>query len=250
MLLIFLSRAAFSLLSGSFGSFRFFSLGTSPARGWRWPTGAWTVGCAEFFGTVEPCANASGQTVRTISAADRIIFRIVVLSRFPLCLSRRNVDRATIAPPLGGAILHLSYISHGAEQPDACRHQHREESQHHRVFDGAVALVLRRLLASLVPIRHRRVTAWADRDERHRNNQRYDNAFPRIVHVLRNSDATNKSDRSAPCHGRRECRAHNPAGTGRTHAPASRASIPGPVRSSCADARCPAQDRHGAGTRA
>src|SRR5712671_1112834 len=82
MLLILRSRMAFSLLKGSFGSFRFFSLGTSPARGWRWPTGAWTVGCAEFFGTVEPCANASGQPVRTISATDRIIFRILVLPFF------------------------------------------------------------------------------------------------------------------------------------------------------------------------
>jgi len=35
MLLILRSRAAFSLLSGSFGSLRFFSLGTSLARGWR-----------------------------------------------------------------------------------------------------------------------------------------------------------------------------------------------------------------------
>ena len=35
MLLILRSSAAFSLLSGSFGSLRFFSLGTSLARGWR-----------------------------------------------------------------------------------------------------------------------------------------------------------------------------------------------------------------------
>src|SRR5215831_2582203 len=40
MLLIFLSSAWFSLLRGSLGSLRFFSLGTSDARGWRCPIGA------------------------------------------------------------------------------------------------------------------------------------------------------------------------------------------------------------------
>src|ERR1700692_276549 len=81
MLLIFLSRAASSLFTGLFGSLRFFSLGTSPARCWRWPTGAGTSGLSEFFGTVDdpPCANASGPPIRTSSAIDRIIFRILVL---------------------------------------------------------------------------------------------------------------------------------------------------------------------------
>src|SRR3954462_6121332 len=87
MLLIFLSRAAFSLLTASFGSLRFFSFGTSPARGWRWPTGAWTDDLSEFFGTDEdPCANASGTTNRTNSATDRIICRFLVL---PLGFCRR-----------------------------------------------------------------------------------------------------------------------------------------------------------------
>src|SRR5882724_8452345 len=82
MLLILRSRAAFSLLSGSFGSLRFFSLGTSLARGWRWPSGAGIVDAPppEFFGTDDdPCANASGPPIRTTSAIERIVFRILVL---------------------------------------------------------------------------------------------------------------------------------------------------------------------------
>src|SRR5882672_9659177 len=84
MLLILRSRAAFSLLSGSFGSLRFFSLGTSPTRGWRWPTGAGITPPPppppEFFGTDDdPCANASGPPIRTTSAIDKIVFRILVL---------------------------------------------------------------------------------------------------------------------------------------------------------------------------
>ena len=52
MLLILRSSAASSLLTGLFGSLRFFSFGTSPARGWRWPTGAWGTPepAVEFFG--------------------------------------------------------------------------------------------------------------------------------------------------------------------------------------------------------
>src|SRR4029077_10943631 len=91
MLVILRSRAAFSLLSGSFGSLRFFSSGTSPARGCRWPTGACTVGAglSEFFGTDdELCANALGQPIRIISAIDRIVLRILVL-RFLFCLSHQ-----------------------------------------------------------------------------------------------------------------------------------------------------------------
>src|ERR1700712_1150628 len=118
MLLILRSRSAFSLLSGSLGSLKFFSLGTSPARGWRCPTGAWTSGLSEFFGTVEPCANASGQPARTRSVTDKIIFRILVLPCSCFYLPCRNVNRSTIAPPLAGAVLHLSDIRHRAEQPN------------------------------------------------------------------------------------------------------------------------------------
>src|SRR3954470_8061164 len=84
MLLILRSSAAFSLLRGSFGSLRFFSLGTSPARGCRWPTGACIVPppplAPEFFGTDEdPCANPSAPPIRTTSAIERIVVRMSVL---------------------------------------------------------------------------------------------------------------------------------------------------------------------------
>src|SRR5258708_25826990 len=83
MLLIFLSRAAFSLLSGSFGSCRFFSLGTSPARGWRWPTGASRAG-AGFAAPGDPvllpvCAIAAGLPSRASNAIVVIRFRILFL---------------------------------------------------------------------------------------------------------------------------------------------------------------------------
>src|SRR4051794_5851031 len=126
MLLILRSSAAFSLLSGSFGSLRFFSLGTSLARGWRWPTGAWTAPPPpplppppEFFETDEdPCANASAPPIRTISAIERIVFRMLVLPSFCFFLSHWRVDRCAVTAPLGGAVLRLSYIGHGGKQPD------------------------------------------------------------------------------------------------------------------------------------
>ena len=46
-----------------------------------------------------------------------------------------NFDRCTIAASLGGAVLNLSYIGHGAEQPDTRRHQHDKETEHHRILD-------------------------------------------------------------------------------------------------------------------
>src|SRR6478609_8297483 len=98
MLLILRSRAAFSLLRGSFGSLRFFSLGTSPTRGWRWPTGAWITPPPppppppEFFGTDEdPCANASAPPIRTISAIERIVVRIVVLPSLVIAPAHRSL---------------------------------------------------------------------------------------------------------------------------------------------------------------
>src|SRR5712672_2421591 len=65
-----------------------------------------------------------------------------------------DVDAYTITASLGGTILHLSYIGHGAEQPYPQRHQHREEAKHHRVLDVAVALILRRLRRVLSSVRH------------------------------------------------------------------------------------------------
>ena len=78
-------------------------------------------------------------------------------------------------------------------------------------------------------LRHRLITASADRDERHRNSRRYDTAFPRIVHIPRKLHATNNSGRPAPFRGRREYRGHNPAGTARKPVPASSASVPAPA---------------------
>src|SRR5215207_10448967 len=163
MLLILRSSAAFSLLSGSFGSLRFFSLGTSPARGWRWPTGAWTVPPPpappplppEFFGTDEdPCANASAPPIRTTSAIERIVVRILVLPSSCFFLSHRRVDRCAVTASLGGAVLRLSYIGHGGKQPDSSGHQNEEEAEHHGVFDAAMAFIFRRLLFALAVLRH------------------------------------------------------------------------------------------------
>jgi hypothetical protein len=39
-----------------------------------------------------------------------------------------NLDVRTIAASLGGAILNLSYIGHGAEQPDSRHHQHDKKT--------------------------------------------------------------------------------------------------------------------------
>src|SRR4026207_1754028 len=104
MLLILRSRAAFSLLSGSFGSLRFFSLGRSLGRGCRCPPGPWITPPPplppEFFETDDdPCANASGPPIRTSSAIERIVFRILVLPFGHLLVS---VYRAgtSIAPQL------------------------------------------------------------------------------------------------------------------------------------------------------
>src|SRR3954471_17550507 len=175
MLLILRSSAAFSLLKGSFGSLRFFSLGTSPTRGWRWPTGACITPPPpppvppEFFGTDEdPCANTSAPPIRTTSAIERIVVRILFLPSFCFFLSRRHVDRCAVAASLTGAVLRLSYNGHGAEQPDSGGHQHHEEAEHHGIFDAAMALIFRRLPFALAVLRHRRVTAPADRDERRR----------------------------------------------------------------------------------
>src|SRR5436305_2047679 len=81
MLLIFLSRAASSLLAVLFGSLRFFSLGRSPARGWRWPIGA----CAGpwFLTAVDDpppvCAMAVGTAIRIANAVVMMVARIAVL---------------------------------------------------------------------------------------------------------------------------------------------------------------------------
>src|ERR1700730_11320041 len=104
MLLILRSSAAFSLLNGSFGSFRFFSDGTWSARGWRCPIGA-SIGASRTIGgflaaggdpPVPVCANADGPPTRVSSAIVVISFRILIL-----LTSKRNVTskrNASIAP--------------------------------------------------------------------------------------------------------------------------------------------------------
>src|SRR3954449_7707613 len=79
MLLILRSSAAFSLLKGSLGSLRFFSLGTSPARGWRWPTGANGVDPEVAPPDVDPlwlpvCATAAPPSKTTSDTATMIFF--------------------------------------------------------------------------------------------------------------------------------------------------------------------------------
>src|SRR6202012_4581858 len=78
MLLIFLSSSASSLFTGSFGLEIFFSSGTSPARGWRCPTGA--GGKPPFLVAVEfpPCANA-GAPISTRSAIETNTFFMLLL---------------------------------------------------------------------------------------------------------------------------------------------------------------------------
>src|SRR5580693_5741003 len=85
MLLIFLSRAASSLLVGSFGLARFFSEGTSPARGWRWPTGAsrTPVDGLAPGDPVPVCAVAEGPAISARSAKvaiDAVAIDLVVNS--------------------------------------------------------------------------------------------------------------------------------------------------------------------------
>src|SRR5882757_7531972 len=185
MLLILRSRAAFSLLKGSFGSLRFFSLGTSPTRGWRWPTGACITPPPpppvppEFFGTDEdPCANASAPQIRTTSAIERIVVRILILpfavfSTAPARRSLRNCgvpDRRSPAP-----FVHRPWCrATRFRRPPAPRRS--RASRHFRCRDGP------HLPAA--PVSPRRpppsqVTALADRGERRRNSRRYDTAFPR-----------------------------------------------------------------------
>src|SRR5215475_12230296 len=77
MLLIFLSSTASSLLIGSLGLERFFSLGTSLARGWRWPIGA--SGIPPPLVAPGPpglllCAIAAGEPISIRSAIEMIAF--------------------------------------------------------------------------------------------------------------------------------------------------------------------------------
>src|SRR5260370_39039142 len=109
MLLRLGSGGGFSLLSGSFGSLRFFSEGTSLARGWRWPIGA-SRGIADGFAApgdpvlLPVCAIAAGPPTRASSARVGINFAVNNFGIL-LLLSQRN---ASIAPDREPRSLHAS----------------------------------------------------------------------------------------------------------------------------------------------
>src|ERR1700754_441342 len=232
MLLIFLSSKAFSLLSGSFGSFRFFSEGTSPARGWRCPLGASRAG-AGFVALVDPaplpvCAIAAGLPIRASNAIVVIKFRISLLlhrgtqssaddpefrwlrsygdpvPHSPAPCARRPWCRATRLPP-----------------PPAPRRSRASPRSRLRGCPGPPAAPARPLSTP------QPVMGSEDKGERRRNNQRHDSAVPDAIHVpaTKNSRPTDNSDRPAPCHDRRGYRAHSRAGKARRRGRAASASI-------------------------
>src|ERR1700731_2226223 len=106
MLLIFLSRAASSLLMGSLGLPRFFSLGTSLRVGWRWPIGA--CGSPPLLlapdDPVPVCAIAVGAPIRTRSAIDIAVFFMLFMLLLP---SLRRVQM-NVAAIIGHTIAHLA----------------------------------------------------------------------------------------------------------------------------------------------
>src|SRR5262245_55906985 len=129
MLLSFLSSVAFSLARKSVGLPRFFSSGTSAARGWRWPTGAGNTPPPppppELFTAVdEPpplWANPAGAPIKPpvpstkgLYASHFSHFPQLASFRLPLARPLRHFDCCTVSPSLGSAILRLSHIGHGA----------------------------------------------------------------------------------------------------------------------------------------
>src|ERR1700759_35691 len=105
MLLIFLSRAASSLLMGSLGLPRFFSLGTSPARGWRWPIGA--CGRPPLLLAPDPApvwAMAVGAPIKARIAIEARGFFMLFMLLLP---SLRRVQM-NIAAIIGHTIAHLA----------------------------------------------------------------------------------------------------------------------------------------------
>src|SRR5260370_34464206 len=109
MLLRLGSGGGFSLLRGSFGSLRFFSEGTSLARGWRWPIGA-SRGIADGFAApgdpvlLPVVAIAAGAPTRASSAMVGINFAVNNF-RILLLPFQRN---ASIAPDRESRSLHNS----------------------------------------------------------------------------------------------------------------------------------------------
>src|SRR6516165_71786 len=155
MLLIFLSSAWFSLLRGSLGSLRFFSSGTSVARGWRCPTGAGgTVpeddDCPEDDPLPPPvCAMAVPPSRTRSGSATKIILILVLHSvsrRF--CFTppprhqaradrgehRRNSRRYDSAFPIplhDGRVRYFAQPTHNSVQPEIFRRR-REYRAHIR----------------------------------------------------------------------------------------------------------------------
>ena len=179
---LLVQRSVF-LAERSFGSLRFFSFGTSPARGWRWPTGAgivgWTVGWPEFFGTDEDPPWAARQARRPEPPAPSTkLFSASRFSRFGLFYRVRSGTSmaAQLRRPWRGAVLHLPQIGHGTKQPHPRRHQHARRSRALRRFRRCDCPLLPAALPSSRPA-HRPITALADRGEHRRNNRRYDSAF-------------------------------------------------------------------------
>src|SRR5689334_15752389 len=96
MLLIFLSRSASSLLMESLGLPRFFSFGTSPARGWRWPIGACpTPPLLLALDPVPVWAIAVGAPVRASNAAKITDFFMLFMLLLP-SLRRVQMNIAAI----------------------------------------------------------------------------------------------------------------------------------------------------------
>src|SRR5882762_293843 len=95
-----------------------------------------------------------------------------------------NLDRCTIPAPLGGAVLHLSYIGQRSKQPDSRRHQYGQDPEHDSILEVSITLIVRRLRPCPSSVSHLSITASEDRDVPHRNNPRHDSAFPQPVHVV------------------------------------------------------------------
>jgi hypothetical protein len=54
----------------------------------------------------------------------------------------RTFYRSAVSPALRCTILGLAYVRHRSEQPDTSGRQHDEKTEHHSVFDAAIALIV------------------------------------------------------------------------------------------------------------
>src|SRR5215469_10480358 len=95
-------------------------------------------------------------------------------------------------------------------------------------------------------------TVLVDSDAPRRNNPAHDSAFRPALHVglQKNFRPVDSWGRPATCRLRREYPARIRAGKARIPCPLAPASTVGHAPTSCANARFPAQDRRGAGSRA